>query len=174
MEIEYIYEDGDKSLLDGSLQRKGVIACPYCSYSYPYYVDIKDRCDHWYDTTEDLMQVIMQDYRCKRDGVILVSRCGDCGNISWVHRSFRGITDDAIEHGLINMFKIETEHQKRVVFAKKEWDNSLCKTCQCVKHTNEKQLNYYMFGVWVDCVQRYGKHPYSGIPKTKCKYYKEI
>ena len=168
MKIEYIHEGGDTSLLDGSKQRKSVVRCPYCKFRYDDKY-IRNVCHYWYTR---VVQIVLSHMKCHRDGVIVLSRCGECGNISWLHRSFLAITDDSREYGEIDMFIIEAEEQKRFKFAKEEWDNSLCKFCIHKTHTNQYQHNHYKYGVWVDCVQRYAKHPYSGRPKSECKYYR--
>ena len=170
--IEYIYEGGDTSLFNGVKKRGGVVYCPYCRFSYDIDNEIGQRCNSWYDTKEKVIQVIMQHYKCRKDGIIILSRCIECGEISWVHRNFILCLQDIERFGILDKDKIEEEKKKRMKQACEDWLSSLCRTCKNLDHTNEAQYNY-AYGVWVDCITRKdGNKIYrSGSPKKECEYY---
>lgn len=172
--IEYIYEGGDTSLFDGIIRRDGVVYCPYCGFEYEDN-DIGKRCSNWYDSKEKIIQIIVQHLRCHKDDVIIISKCIQCGEMSWVHRSFHFLKLDIKRYELIDEDIIEKEEKMRIVRATEEWNNSLCKTCKRVTHTNEVAYpTLSKYGVWVDCISRKdgSKTNRSGSPKKECENYK--
>ena len=111
----------------------------------------------------------MQHIRCHRDGVLVLSRCFDCGEISWVHLTFEFILGGA--YGCLKIDKeiINKEKRKRIRTAKREWRESVCKNCANVTHTNKlTHPHLSMYGVWVDCMYESGCTR-SGKPVLVCK-----
>lgn len=166
MEIEYIYEGGDTSLFDGVMQRSGVIFCPYCRFQYQV-----EKVTKWFNE-DKIVQVVMQHLQCHRDGVIVLSRCFDCGEISWVHVTFSFILDGKFGCLKIDKEKILKEERKRIKYAKWEWEGSVCINCANITHTNElTHPHLSMYGVWVDCECEGGRKR-SAEPTRKCMHFR--
>ncbi len=134
-EVKILYETPPN--FECITHRIGVWDCPECGQG-----ELED-VDQWY-LPESLKAVVLKSSHSKANSAIVISECQKCFKKSWVHRELKLFINEDSEvykysKKLIKALKEELK--ERVDKGKKQWEESLCKTCK-VKKTVEWDCLY--------------------------------
>lgn len=157
------YSEGPTPLFNGSAHRYGVWDCPYCGYGN--YND----CDFW-DYAANIHEIILNGRICKMDGIIVLSECPKCHQVSWCHRDLDCYILD-IEMGMrqmqgIDKSKLDAEAKRRAEAVHTQWEGSQCQTCRNVWKIEKRR--YY---VSIHCGSKKNGWTRWGDPDRKCDRY---
>lgn len=152
-------------LFHGSQHRWGVWDCPNCGYgTYNDYA--------FWDLPENIHQIILDSPMNKMDGIIVLSECPHCHQISWCHRDldfFEEWTDKKSmfykpEMAGISHTRLAGEIKRRTDINIKKWDESQCKDCK-----NIWELECWKYFVSIHC----GGYGWTrcGCPDSNCERY---
>ncbi len=111
----------------GGYHRLGRTFCPHCSY-YAEFRGTHSRIE--FMLPPHLHQVIIDNELGKRDTCIVISSCPKCREYSWEHIDLLSLKTYVLHGAKIDLKKVREMFVEIKKENWKEWDDSLCKTCQ--------------------------------------------